>query len=284
MLLGVLALLWGSSYPLIKIALTSLPPTSLMALRVTIASVILLGVLSVRGESLPRDAASWQSLFIQSLLNSSVPWLVLAWGQQFVPSGLAGVLNSTSPLFVVLISAVVISASPLSRTKIAGAVIGFVGVVLVIGVDALRGIGQNVIAQCAILLSALLYALAAMRGKPLAHMRPLTIATGTTVLAAAVLVPLAFIVDDPMSIRPTAQSLAAVLSLAIMSTCVALLIYFRLMQTLGAAGVASQAYLRAGVSMAVGTLVLGERLPPTIWVGVAAALIGVVLINRPERR
>ena len=103
-LLGVLALLWGSSYLLIKLALASIPPFTLIAVRVTIAAVLLLTVVRVRSEHLPRNAATWRGFVVQAFLNSIGAWTVLAWGQQYVDSGLAGVLNSTSPLFVFLLT------------------------------------------------------------------------------------------------------------------------------------------------------------------------------------
>ena len=103
-LLGLLAGLWGSSYLFAKIALDGLPPLTLAAYRVTVAAVVLCALLRIRNVGFPRESATWQLLFTQSLLNSTLPWSILAWGQQYVDSGLAGVLNSTSPIFVVLLT------------------------------------------------------------------------------------------------------------------------------------------------------------------------------------
>jgi drug/metabolite transporter (DMT)-like permease len=283
-LLALLAGLWGSSYLLIKVALTSFPPFTLMAVRVTLASAFLLVVMTTRSEQLPRDGASWRALFVQSLLNSSLAWLVLAWGQQYLPSGLAGVLNSTSPLFVFLLTAFSAQRRTQSIAKLAGVVMGFVGVALVVGLDVLQGLGQQTLAQGAVLFGAFLYACAAMNGKRLAHLSPLVTATGTMLWAALTLVPLSLAFEHPWTLRPSALACLAAATLALLGTGVALIIYFRLIKTLGPMGVASQSYLRAGVSVLLGLIILGEQLSGTVLAGLAAIIVGVALINMPAKK
>jgi drug/metabolite transporter (DMT)-like permease len=283
-LLGVLASLWGSSYLLIKVALGSFPPMTLMAIRVTIAALFLGAVMFARRERLPTDSRSWRELFVQSLLNSSVAWLVLAWGQQYVPSGLAGVLNSTSPLFVFLITAITVRGGAKTPMKNIGVALGFIGVLLVIGIDALQGVGQQAIAQIAVLFGAFLYACAALNGKRLAHLSPLVTATGTMLWAAACLVPLSLLFDQPWAIRPSINAVLAACTLALLCTGVALVIYFRLIKTLGAMGVASQSYLRAGISVLLGLVVLGEQLSATVLIGLVTVIAGVALINLPAKK
>lgn len=287
LLLGVLACLWGSSYLLIKVALATIPPVTLMAIRVTLAALFLLVVMRVRSELLPTDSRSWCDLFVQSLLNSSVAWLVLAWGAQYVPSGMAGVLNSTSPLFVFLLTALSSNASSggaRSMKKITGVVLGFVGVLLVVGIDSLLGLGQQTLAQAAVLCGAFLYACAALNGKRLAHLSPLVTATGTMLWAAVSLVPLSLLLEQPWTLTPSTSSLSAAATLAIMCTGIALIIYFRLIHTLGAMGVASQSYLRAGVSVLLGLFVLGEQLSATVLIGLIVTIVGVALINWPAKK
>ena len=286
-LLAVLAGLWGSSYLLIKVALATIPPITLMIIRVTLAAVFLLVVMRMRNAHLPTDRRSWRDLFVQSLLNSSLAWLVLAWGAQYVPSGIAGVLNSTSPLFVFLLTAFSSSAASgntKSLPKIIGVVLGFVGVLLVVGMDSLRGLGEQTLAQAALLFGAFLYACAAMNGKRLAHLSPLVTATGTMLWAVVSLVPLSLLLEHPWTLTPSSASLSAAVALAILCTGIALNIYFRLMHTLGAMGVASQSYLRAGVSVSLGLIVLGEQLSATVLIGLTVTIIGVALINWPVRK
>jgi drug/metabolite transporter (DMT)-like permease len=275
----LLALLWGSSYAQLKIALATLPPVTLMAYRTVLATLILCAILRVKGERIPFDAANTRNLIVQSLLNVTLPWLMLAWGQQFLPSALAGVLNSTSPLFVVLLLLALPSQASPSMRKIIGALIGLGGVVFIVGVESLRGLGDQFWPQVAVVLGAVFYAFAALNGKTIANLSPSVTAAGTLFWGAIMLVPLSLIVDKPWTLSPSAASVTAATTLAIFCTCVAFTLYFRLMQTLGAAGVASQSYLRVGVSVMIGVLLMGERISPTMWVGLFAAVLGVVMIN-----
>ena len=278
-LLGLLAGLWGSSYLFAKMALAEIPPLTLAAYRVTIAALVLFLVMRIRGVRFPRDGATWRLLFTQSLFNSTLAWAILAWGQQYVDSGLAGVLNSTSPIFVVLITLVALRREPLGGWQVVGALLGFGGVILTIGVDVLGSLGRDVLAQVAVLFSALLYAVAALHGRKLARVAPLATAAGTTLLAAVCLAPVALIVERPWTLAPSLRSLGAASALAFFCTALALLLYFRLLRTLGPMGVTSQSYLRAGFSVLLGMLVLGEKVSPAVGIGLAAIILGVAAIN-----
>jgi drug/metabolite transporter (DMT)-like permease len=170
-----------------------------------------------------------------------------------------------------------------SGWQLAGAALGLLGVVLTIGVDALRGLGRETAAQLAVLLGALLYAGAAIHGKRLSHLSPAVTAAGTMMLATLCLVPASLLLERPRTLNPSSDSLLAALVLAVFCTAGALLLYFRLVRTLGPMGVASQSYLRAGVSVVLGIVVLGERITPAIGLGLAAIILGVVAINRRKR-
>lgn len=283
-LLVVLAFLWGSSYLLIRVALDTIPPITLIAVRVLIAALFLLIVMSVRRERLPRDFRTWRLLFVQAVLNSIGAWTVLAWGQQYVESSLASVLNSTSPIFVFLITLFITRHEPTGILRISGACLGVVGVALIVGVDALNGLGQQIAAQLAILLGAVLYAGAAIFGRKFAHLPPIVTATGTMIWASICLVPLSLIIDRPWMLRPSSSSLLATLILAFFCTGGAFLIYFRLVRTLGSMGVASQSYLRAGVGVLLGWIVLDEQISTIIGVGLASTVLGVVAINFPRKK
>lgn len=239
-LLAFLALLWGSSYLFIKVAITEIPPVTLIALRVLGAAIFLLLVMGVRLEKLPRDPHTWRVLLLQSVFNSIGAWTGLAWGQQHVESGLASVLNSTSPVFVFLITALVTRHEALRARKLAGAVLGLVGVALIVGVDVLRGLGDQVAGQFACLVGAALYAGAAIYGKRLGHISALATATGTMIWTSLVLVPLALVLDQPWTLSPSLKAPVATVILSTFCTGIALLIYFRLIKTLGSMGVASK--------------------------------------------
>ncbi|MCB1473925.1 MAG: DMT family transporter [Rhodobiaceae bacterium] len=283
-LLALLALLWGSSYLFIKVALRDIPPITLIAVRVAIAAAFLFAVLRWRGEVLPRESGDWRKLFVQACFNSIGAWTVLAWGQQYVSSGLASVLNSTSPLFVFLITFAVTRHESVSARRLAGALIGMAGVVLVIRPQVLSGMGLQVAGSVAALTGALLYAGAAIYGRKLNHLPATVTAAGTMVCATMVLLPMALILDRPWTLSVSPSSAAAAVILAVVCTGLALQIYFRLVRTLGSMGVASQSYLRAGIGVVLAIVVLGERFSAMVAAGLACAIIGVALINTPERR
>ena len=278
-LLGLLALLWGSSYFFIAVAVTEIPPVTLIAVRVTGAALFLLGIMRVRGLRFPPFGADWGRLLLQSFLNSIGAWLLLAWGQKHVDSALASVLNSTSPIFVVLFSFLLVGADRPSRRKISGALLGMAGVVMIVGIGAFDGLGREVWAQLAVLGGAVLYGGAALYGRRLGHLSSTVVATGVMVWASVVLVPASLVLDRPWTLAPSVQALAAAGFLSFACTGIALLIYYRLVQTLGSLGVASQAYLRAGVGVMLGVAFLGDQVSLVQAFGLATALFGVMLIN-----
>ncbi len=281
--LALLALLWGSSYLFIKIAVAEIPPITLIAMRVSIAAVFLLAVVYLRGARMPRDAHTWKILFIQSVFNSIAAWTILAWGQQYIDSGLASVLNSTAPIFVFFITLLITRHEAVSPLKLGGAMLGLIGVVLIVGTEALGGITRQLAGALAALTGALLYACAAIYGKNLAHLTPAVSSAGTMIWATLCLVPLALVIDRPWTLHPSPNALAAALILAIFCTGGALLIYFRLLKTLGSLGTTSQAYLRAGVGVALGVIFLGEQISLLVGIGLLLAILGVVAINLPAR-
>lgn len=278
-LLGCLALLWGGSYPLLKVAVAEIPPVTLIAVRVSVAAVLLLAIALVQGERMPAGREVWARLFLQAFLNSYGAWTLLAWGQRQIESALGAVLNSTSPLFVFLFTLLVTRHEATGGLRLFGACLGLGGVVLIVGTDALNGLGGQVIAQLAVLVSAALYAGAALHGRRFSDLPPVVTAAGTMLCASAVLVPASVLLDRPWDLAPSGKAVAASLVLGVACTGIALLLYFRLVRTLGSLGVASQSYLRAGVGVLLGVLVLGENLTPNVIAGVVAAIAGVVAIN-----
>jgi drug/metabolite transporter (DMT)-like permease len=216
-------------------------------------------------------------------MNSTGAWIMLAWGQQYVGAGLAGVLNSTSPLFVFAFAWV--AGQAYGGHQLLGCALGFAGVVLILGPNVLGGLGTENLAELACLFGAVLYAGAAIHGHAFGHINPAVTAAGTMIWASAVLVPAALIADRPWALAPSLPTLFTALALAVLSAGLALLLYVRLVRTLGSLGVASQSYLRAGVALVLGAVLLGEDLSCTAMAGLLAALAGAALIvGQPGRK
>ena len=278
-LLGLLALLWGSSYGFIKLAVAEITPMTLIAIRGGIAAAMMTALVLVRGDKWPTDARTWGMLLVQAFFNGIGAWTLLAWGQQHIDSGLASVLNSTSPIFVVLITLLILRNGTIGPRATFGAFLGLAGVILMMGVGVLDGLGREIAGQAAALTSAALYACAALYGRRFTGLPAPVIAATTMLWTAIWLVPAAFVLEDPLALTPSATAVGAAVALGVFCTGFAILIYFRLIKTLGSAGVASQAYLRAGLGVLIGVVLFGEVFTLSIATGLLAAILGVALIN-----
>jgi drug/metabolite transporter (DMT)-like permease len=280
-LLFVLATLWGASYTFIKIGIATIPPITLIAARTSIAGGFLLGIMRWRGVQMPRDAAIWRRLLFQACLNSVIPWTMIAWGERSLDAGVATILNSTSPIFTFFLTLAVTRHEVLTFRKLLGVVAGMAGICLIVGVEALAGLGEQLVAQIVMVLAAICYAGAAIFSRSFKGLDPMVPAAGSLVCGAAVLVPLSVVVDRPWMLMPSTSSALALLGLAIFSTAFAFVIYFRLIQTLGSVGTTAQAYLRVPIGVALGVLFIGERLTVTGWLGLGCVVIGVAAMTIP---
>jgi drug/metabolite transporter (DMT)-like permease len=283
-LLGLLATLWGASYSFIKVAVASIPPVTLIEARTLIAAVLLVALMRLRGVALPTDAATWGRFMIQACLNSVIPFTLIAWGQQSVDASLAVILNSTSPIFTFLLTFGLTRHEPATGRKLFGVVAGMIGICLIMGLQALDGIGTTVLAQGAIVLATVCYAGAAIFGRSFKDLDPMAPAAGSLLCGALVLAPLSLAIDRPWSLAPSAEALLALLGLAVFSTAFALVLYFRLVRTLGSIGTTAQAYLRVPIGVAISIVFLGESLSPTAWLGFACVVAGVLAMTLPSRR
>jgi drug/metabolite transporter (DMT)-like permease len=282
-LLALLATLWGASYTFIKLGVATIPPVTLIAARTLIAGLLLLIIMRGRGLSLPRDAASWHRFLFQACLNSVIPFTLIAWAERSLDAGLATILNSTAPVFTFLLTLAITRHEPVTTRKLFGVLAGLAGICLIVGVQALGGIGEQFVAQIAIVTATICYAGAAIFSRGFKGLDPMAPAAGSLLSGAAILVPLSLAVDRPWTLTPSASSMLALLGLAVFSTALAFVIYFRLIQTLGSVGTTSQAYLRVPIGVAIGVLFLGETLTSTAWIGLGCVVIGVAAMTIPAR-
>jgi drug/metabolite transporter (DMT)-like permease len=283
-LLLALSTLWGASYTFIKIGVETIPPVTLIAARTLLAGAILVALIRLRGLKLPSDRPTWRRFLFQSCLNSVVPFTLIAWAEQTTDAGLATILNSTSPIFAFLLTVLITRHEPVTGRKLLGVSAGLVGTCLIIGVEALSGLGRELWAQLAIVTATICYAGAAIFGKNFKGLDPMMPAAGSLVCGAAILVPFSLVVDRPWALTPSAASVFALVALAVFSTALALVIYFRLVQTLGSVGTTAQAYLRVPIGVAIGVRCLGERLTGTAWLGLAFVVAGVIAMTLPARK
>jgi len=282
-LLLLLSLLWGASYALIRVAVETIPPLTLVACRVTIAALLLQLVLARQGLALPRAPLIWRNFAIQAAMNGILPFSLIAWGEQRVDSGLAGVLNSTTPIFVFLFARIWSRQEPASLRQLGGTLLGLAGIVAIVGPTALAaGLGGDTLAQAAIVAATLCYAVAVLFGRNFAGLPAIMPAAGSTAVSALVMVPAALLIERPWTLpAPSWDSVLALVALGTCSTAGAFVIYFRLLGSLGSVGTAGVAYLRAAVSVAIGILFLGELPSWQVAGGLALVLVGVAAMTLP---
>jgi len=282
-LLLALATLWGASYTFIRIGVATIAPITFIAGRTAIAGLLLLAIMRWRGVTMPTDLATWRRFLFQACMNSVVPWTMVAWGERALDAGLATILNSTAPIFTFFLTLVTRHEALTSR-KLIGVLAGMAGICLIVGVQALSGFGERLTAQIVTLLAAVCYAGAAIFGRSFKGLDPMAPAAGSLLTGAAVLIPLSLVVEQPWTLAPSGNSLLALLALAVFSTALAFVIYFRLIQTLGSIGATAQAYLRVPIGVALGVTFLGESLSPTAWIGLGCVVVGVAAMTIPTRK
>jgi len=213
-----------------------------------------------------------------------IPFTLIAWAERSLDAGLATILNSTSPIFTFLLALAITRQEPATLRKLFGVLAGMAGICLIVGVQALSGLGEQLAAQIATVLATVCYAGAAIFGRGFKGLDPMAPAAGSMVCGAAILIPIGLVVDRPWTLAPSMSSMLALLGLSVFSTALAFVIYFRLIQTLGSVGTTAQAYLRVPIGVALGVVFLGESLSPTAWVGLGCVVIGVAAMTIPARR
>jgi drug/metabolite transporter (DMT)-like permease len=283
-LLVLLATLWGASYTFIKLGVATIPPITLIAARTLIAGLLLVVIMRWRGLALPKDAATWRRFLFQACLNSVIPWTMLAVGERSLDAGLATILNSTSPIFTFFLTLAITRHEVLTPRKLFGMIAGMAGICLIVGIQALGGLGEQLTAQIVTVLAAICYAGAAIFSRGFKNLDPMVPAAGSLLSGAAILIPLSLVIDQPWTLAPSVSSMLALLALAVFSTALAFVIYFRLIQTLGSVGTTAQAYLRVPIGVALGVLFLGETVSATAWIGLGCVVIGVAAMTIPARK
>lgn len=283
-LLALLATCWGASYTFIKIGVATIPPVTLIAARTLIAGLLLLAVLRMRGVKLPKEPAMWWRFALQACLNSVLPFTLIAWAERSVDAGLATILNSTSPIFIFLLGLGLGGSERPTLRRLFGVGAGLAGICLIVGFEALNGLGHSLLAQLGLVAAAVCYGCAAMFGRVFKGLDPMVPAAGSLLSGTAMLLPASLVIDRPWTLAPSAASMMAVLALAVLSTALAFTIYFRLIKTLGPMSTAAQAYLRVPIGVMIGVVFLGEAPAPTAWAGLACIMAGVIAMTMPARR
>jgi len=281
-LLLALSVLWGGSFFFIGVAVKELPPLTIMMLRVGCAALTLNLAVRIMGQWMPRDPKVWLAFAGMGLLNNVIPQTLIVWGQTQIPSGLASILNATTPLFAVLVAHFFTSDEKMTGKKLVGVIIGFVGVAIMVGPSALSGLGNNTWAQLAILLASAFYGISGVYGRRFKQMgvTPMMTATGQLTASTLMLAPLALLVDHSWTLaQPSLAAWSAIAGLAILSTALAYLIFFRLLASSGATNLLLVTFLIPVSAVFLGSLFLGEQLEAKHFIGMACIAAGLAAID-----
>jgi len=281
-MLLTLSVLWGSSFFFVGLVVSALPPLTIVLARVGFAAVALWIIVALLGVARPGSMKAWLALFGMGMLNNVIPFTLIVWGQAQIPSGLASILNTTTPLFTVVIAGILLSDERLTIAKLIGVVVGLIGTAYMIGPTALSGLGGSALAQLAIIGSSISYGFASVFGRRFKSMglHPITTAAGQVTASTVILTPFVLVIDQPFQLpMPSPGVWASLLALAIFSTALAYILYFKILSLAGATNLTLVTFLIPISAILLGYVVLGERLELSHYIGMAIIGLSLSIID-----
>jgi len=282
LILGILAVIWGGAFFFIGVAVRHVPPLTYVWLRLTIAAAAMWGYLFFKGHKLGLPKQVWGSILLLALLNNALPFTLFGWGQTHIASGLASILNATTPIWGVLVAHFLTHDERMTPRKIAGVLLGFGGVATMIGPSLLASLGTSALAQVACVTASLSYALAAVWARRFRRMgvSPLSVTTGQLTAGALMMLPLSILVDQPWTHPfPPLTAWGAIAALALFCTAFGYVLYFRLIETSGATNALLVTLLVPPVAIVLGALFLNETLAVQDFVGLGLIALGLAAID-----
>jgi drug/metabolite transporter (DMT)-like permease len=281
LLLLLLGSLWGSSYLFIKIVVSEVPPTTLVAVRLALSAIIMWGVVLASRQPIPRGRSLWGAYTVMGFFSGTLPYVLISWGEQYIPSGLAALLQATMPLFTVIMAHFLIREERMTLWSALGVAVGFGGVVLLMLPDLRQGLQASLIGQLAIVGSSVSYARATIFARVRLRDQPPLISTlGQLTMGAVLTLPLSLIIDRPFDLSPSLPALRAWLGLAVLGTVIAYVIYYALIERTSATYTSMVTYIIPVNGLILGALILDEPLTATVLGSAALILLGVLLVRR----
>ena len=282
-LLIVLSIIWGGSFFFAKVALSQISPMNLVFLRVVLASLALYILIKVFQNKIPKDISIWKSFFVMGLINNIVPFALLFWGQTQINSSLAAIFNATVPIFTIIIAHFFTSDERISKNKILGIILGFIGVTIMIGTD-IQGHSSKweIIAMFACVVASISYGIATVYGRRFKSLRvePLVLAFGQVTASSIILLPIIITSSDSLNVTTLSlTTILSVLALAFVSTALAYVIYFRILAKGGATNISLVVFLIPVSAIALGVIILGEQIKLSYLIGMLTIFVGLIAID-----
>lgn len=281
LLLVLLSLVWGGSFLLARVAVQEIPPLTLVFLRVALAAITLNLVLPfLRIGKAVHSVGLWRDFAMMGLLNNIIPFSLIFYGQQEIGAGLAAIVNAMTPIWTVLIAHHFTSDERLSVNKMTGVMLGFTGVAVLIGTAALTGLSGAVLAQVAVLGATISYGLAGVFGRRFAGVPPVETARGQLTMSAIIMLVVAAFADKLWTLpMPSATAMGSVITLAIVCTAFAYILFFRILARAGATNIALVTFLVPVWAIIFGIVLLGEQFFARHIAGMILILAGLLLID-----
>ena len=283
LMLVILSLFWGGSFFFIGVAVSEVKPLTIVMMRLTTAAAMLWVFLIISGIKVPKDWRIWCSFFFIGLVNNALPFTLITWAQTGISSGLASIFNAATPLFTLLIAGTMLGDEKFTITKTTGMLIGFSGVIVMVGPAALHGLSGELLPQLSILLAAFCYGIANTYGRKIIAkgIDTRVIATGQVTASSIIIVVITLIVEHPLEELATASvaSWSAMISLGLVSTALAYLIYFHLLSKVGATNLSLVTFLVPVSAIFLGIFILNERLKLEEVIGMTLIAFGLIYID-----
>ena len=276
----LLAFIWGASFLSIRIALDEIGPLTAVAHRTGWAMLILWAFVLLRGIALPTGWRVWGAFLVMGILNNVIPFSLMAWGQLHIESGLTSILNASTAIFGVIAAAIFFADERLTTRKAVGVSLGFVGVSTAIGLSAFKDFDIRSLGQLAVIGGTISYALAGVWArKKLGHLRPQVAAAGMLTGASIMSIPMAFLVEGPISLDLQLRTWAAISYYAVIATAIAYMLYYRVLAMAGSGNLMLCTLLVAPVAITLGAIILQEALPLRAYAGFALLAIGLLILD-----
>ena len=282
LMLIALSVLWGGSFFFVGIAVKELAPFTIVFIRLSLAALTLWIVILVVRIPVPGSISAWRALMIMGILNNVIPFSLIVWGQSHIESGLASIFNAMTPLFTVLVAGTFLADERISGMKIIGVLLGLCGAAVMVGSDALMGIGTDVLAQLAVMGAAVSYGFSTVFGRRLKSfaLNPIALAAGQVTMSSLILAPVALLIDRPFSqAMPGLNIWAALIALAVFSTALAYILFFKVLTSAGATNVSLVTFLVPVSAIFLGFVFLDERLQLTHIAGMILIAAGLSAID-----
>jgi drug/metabolite transporter (DMT)-like permease len=278
-LLLLLSLLWGSSFFFYKVLVAVLPPVTVVLGRVGIAAIAMNLWLLAGGQVMPRSPVLWARFLLLGLLNTAIPFVLIAWGETRITSGIASILNATTPIFMVAVAHWGTDDEKLSLGKSAGIALGILGVMVLVGPDAFRG-ARYIWGALAVIGASCAYGFGGVYSRRFKDLPPLQAATGQITGGAIILLPLSLMVDHPWTLpMPGWQVWASLLAIALVNTALAYVVYFKMLATVGVTYISLVTFLIPIIALLLGAAFLGESVTAQALAGMAIIALGLVAID-----